>query len=285
MRFTLVTNAQEIADKLGILRDILAPRLEQEVQKLSVMAHADVVQHAQDKLKGSMLERFLGPRGENVRWERVGPKHWMVSIDKSVADIEEGAPKRFMEWLLRNNPKAKMSKKGTLYASIPMTNARWKGQGKSGVNRKNVAVRSLIEQEMKRQGLSLSGITKDSTGKPKLGVVARIDPEMPGPQRQYPGLYSMPRTYAMAQLTGLPEHGGIPFTQGTLIVQREGKKGKIVREAVTFRTITEAHEREGRWFAPAIPALNSLRAAYDKAQHRLTSEIIPALQKELAGGV
>jgi hypothetical protein len=284
MRFSVFSNAEEVAARLGTTAAAIGPRLIQEMEKISILGHADVVSHAQSKLSASMVDRFLGENGENVKWSRVGPRMWVVSIDESVAWMEEGRQEAvFMSWLLDHNSKAKTNKKGQKYASIPMKKAQWTGPGKAAANRSRPDLRALIENEMKRNKISLTKLSVDDAGKPRIGVVGKLEPAMPGPQSQFPTLYSMPRSAAMAQLTGLPEHGGIALTQGTLIVQREVKRGKttrIAREAITFRTITEAHKAEGRWFLKPFPALNSLQFAYDKAQQRL-QDAVRAIQDDI----
>jgi hypothetical protein len=276
-KLEISVDAQKLADLLNKTVNDILPGLRTKVQQLSVATHAFIVHQAQEKLSGNLLEQFLGPDNKNVRWTQVGDSMWVVEIDQSVAWIEEGRTEpQFMDWLLTKNPKAKVSKKGTLYARIPISN----GKLNSTATPRNPALAAIIKSALKENKIPLKKIEKNPDGTPKLGVLHRISPQMPGPQSQFPTLYSEPRSQAMAELTGLPAHGGISLLQDTLIVQRKNQKGKVVREAITFRTITEAHKKEGRWFAPPRPGLHSIKEAHDWASQQVET-IIRTMQDEI----
>lgn len=284
--FNIIVDPHAIAAALGKTTAELVPRLRKEVQLLSISAHAFVIKRAQDTWQHAhpnTLARFLGEDNENVRWSKLGKSQWLVEIDESVKDLEEGAPRQFMDWLLTNNPKAKRAKDGSMYASIPITSQKFAGP-RQGFH-PNQALASMVRNEMKRQGISLRGLERDPAGNPLLGVLHRIEPPMPGSQSQFPSLYSAPRTPEMARLIGLPEHEGIPYLEGTMIVQREVKKGKqkgkVVREAVTFRTISSKHKAEGRWFRKEIIGLQSLPAAEQYARTEW-EKIVLRLRDEFA---
>ena len=283
INFSMIVNAQEVAATLNQQTEALIPRLRQEIERLSVSAHAFVINHAQAKLHGETLNTFLGKDNRNIRWMKVDDNIWVVEIDESVRHIEEGASRVFMEWLLTKNPKAKRAKDGSMYARIPISNARFGGPGQNAVNDRRPDLAAMVRNEMKSNKISLKRIEKNSDGTPKLGILHKISPQMPGPQSQFPTLYSMPRNHEMAALTGLKPHGGIPLTKGTLIVQRIGKhgkeKGKLIREAVTFRTISSKHKAEGRWFTPAKDGLKSLQAAYEYSLKEW-DKTVKALQDE-----
>jgi hypothetical protein len=282
LKFNFTVNTEAIAALLNQTAENIFPRLKQEIQILSLSAHQFIVRKAQLELNEFDLEKFLGDNGKNVRWQKVADSIWVVEIDESARQIEEGRERRFMGWLLDNNPKARTRADGTKYAVIPFKNQQFVGPGKKEANEKgNQAIAALIRNEMSKQKISLTRIERNPDGTPKLGVLHRIEPALPGPQTQFPSLYSMPRTPEMAMRSGLPIHGGIPLTAGTAIIQRmQGKKP--IREAVTFRIIDSRHESEGRWFQKAKPGLNSLKAAYDNA-NRQWEAVVKALQAEFGG--
>lgn len=280
MVFRFSVNAAEIAAKINQTADAIVPRLRQEVQALSAATHAFVVDKAQRDLKGGTLARFLGKNGENVRWVQIDPNIWVVEIDESVRDIEEGHDRRFMSWLLTNNPKAKTAKDGSKYAAIPMTKAQGTGPGKDAANAKNPAYTAMVKNTLKANKVSLTKIDRHADGSPKLGVIGKYDVDQPE-RSQFPGMWSAPRTAQQAAITGLPQHGGYFHLQGLVVTQRmQGKR--VVREAVTFRTISSKHEKDGRWFQKAQQGLKSIPAAYDWAQQEW-SKIVAEMEREFAG--
>lgn len=276
--FRLSVNVDQVASFLQRQAAEIGPRVKAEVEALSVSAHAFIIQRAQEQLRGHQLERFLGENGKNVRWNRVGSNMWVVEIDESARDIEEGHDRRFMAWLLNNNPKAKTAKDGSKYAHIPMSKSQFTGPAKQAVNAKNAMFQGTIARAMKEAKISPNRIERHENGEPKLGVLHSLRIEPPGTQTQFPALYSAPRPPEMATLTGLPAHTGIPLLQGLVVTQRmQGKK--VVREAVTFRTISSKHEGEGRWFQAATPGIKTIEAAH---QYAVTQweEIVKGLERE-----
>lgn len=292
INFSIIVNAQQVAAQLQQQAESIAPRLRQEVERLSVSAHAFIVKKAEQKLSDRDLKMFLGEDNKNVRWSKVGESIWVVEIDDSVRDIEEGRERKFMEWLLTKNAKAKRAKDGSMYASIPMPKVRFAGPGAGSVNSSRADLAAMVSNAMRDSGISLKKIEKNADGTPKTGILHKLDPQLPGTQSQFPTLFSMPRSNEMAALTGLKPHGGIPLTQGAVVLQRwqqqnnksnqNMQKGKIVREAVTFRTISSKHEAEGRWFLKAKPGLHAMQEAYEYAQQEWT-KIVQRLQEEFGG--
>ena len=271
--FRFSINADEFAAHLNQkVEDILA-RVQAEVEKISVGAHAFIVAKANTELTGYKRTAFLGKDNKNVRWSKIGDSMWVVEVDAQADWIEKGREPTFMgDWLLKS-PKAKTAKDGSKYMSIPFPSVR---QGKSV---SSPVLSSMVKTAMKQEGISMKKIEHNPDGSPKMGVIHKLNIPEPGGRNQFPGLFSAPRSSEMSKITGLPAHGGIFKLQDTVIMQRMNQKGKVVKEAVTFRTISSKHKAEGRWIYPKVEAFNSLQAAHDWAQEQW-SEIAKQLESE-----
>lgn len=279
MAFRLTINVTALAEHLNTTIDRVRERARQEVENLSISTHAFIVAKAQQELPPFLRDKFLGKDNKNVRWVKVSDSIWVVEIDESVAYISEGRPKVFMSWLLNNNPKAKTAKDGSRYAHIPMTQARHTQGGRDKFNNPKAAYEAIVRKTMQDNGLNLKKIEKNPDGSPKIGILHRLNVMEPGDQSQFPGMYSKPRTEEMARQIGLPAHSGIFHLKGLAIIQRTNERGKVVREAVTFRTISSKHEAEGRWMAPEVPAFKFEESAraYAEAQW---SQILKSIEEE-----
>lgn len=270
-------NIDEVAKKLELLSDDIKQTIKQAIEALSVSTHAFIVDKAQKELKGWKRDFFLGDKGSNVRWSKVGDGIWMVELDPSVAWMEQGRPKTFQSWLLEG-PNVKTNKKGEKYRVIPMGQ---KGLAGDKYNNPVPSVDTTIKNVLKQNKISLKGIEKNDDGTPKLGILHRVNFESPFTQSQTPDLFSKPRTPDQAALTGLKPHGGIHHLQGLTVTQRmQGKK--VVREAITFRVIHEAHEKEGRWFAPEVKPLNFMQQAHEWALKQWSDTILPQIQEQFS---
>jgi len=280
-KFNFIINSNQIADQLRQSVSAIQGRVRQEAEALSVSAHAFIIQKAQAELKGFQLQAFLGDNNRNVRWSKVDKNIWVVEIDESAAWVEDGRPSVSMAtdtWLLKPGAKGvKTAKDGSTYRSIPMTSGRFTGPGQGKVG--NPVLSSMVKSAMKQNKISLKKIDMNPDGSPKLGVVSKLNIQAPGSQGQFPFLYSEPRDQAAADLTGLQPHGGIFKLEGAVVTQRMGEKGKVIREAITFRTVSSKHQAEGRWMAPEVKGLHSMQAAYDYVQAQW-QEVLRQLESE-----
>ena len=279
MKYRFSINADEVARQVGRNLSEVRDRVYQEVQKLSISAHAFIIAKANAELNGYIRQAFLGPDNKNVHWEKVADQIWAVTIDEKAAWIEEGRPAMFMRWLIDNNPKAKTAKDGSRYAHIPFTHSKLAGRSESTMNNPKAAYEAIVKKTMKDNGIPLKKIEKNADGSPKLGVLHRLPIEPPGTREQFPGMFSMPRSHQMAKQIGLEPHGGIFHLKGVMVVQRLNTKGKPVREAITIRTISTKHEAEGRWKYPEVPAFKSLEAASNFAQEEW-AKVLEAIRRD-----
>ena len=287
--FHFKVDLARIAESLGQTREVIETHLIPEIKNLSISTHQFVLKYAQNMLKSSSwkLPLFLGEKNKNVRWIEITDGLWVVEIDDSAAWIEEGRPPTSMateDWLLKpskggSSKWPKRAKDGSLYRPIPFTHFKSKGELPPT---DKPAYRTMVGNAMERQGIS-KGIERNSDGTPKLGILHKLNITPPGPQSQFPNMYSRPRTAEEAALSGLKPHGGIFHLQGAVVLQRMiGKKKKTpVKETVVFRIVSSKHKAEGRWMYPKTEGIHSLKAAYEYAQKTM-DEIEKRLQDKIA---
>ena len=271
--FRFQVNVDEVAEKINSQIGDVKTKLTDAVQSLSVQTHAFIIDKANKELHGFKREQFLGEKNRNIRWSQISERIWVVEIDESVRWIEEGREPTSMAteaWLLKGD-KVKTAKDGSKYRAIPFTQSQ--GKGKSA-NFKNPMpeVEKEIKLILKKNNISLRKVEVDDNGQPKLGIIHKLKVPNPSSQTKYLKVaggkdwFSPPRTQEQANLSGLKAHTGIFQGKGAVVVQRKGPKGGIVKEVITFRTVSSKHQTEGRWMYPQVTPFNSMEAAYQWAR-------------------
>jgi hypothetical protein len=256
--FTFKVDAGKVADMLNQTRDIVERELLPAVEQLSISTHLFLLKHIKDKLKDDYrLPIMMGQDDRNIRWVAVGTGLWVVEIDDSVKWIEEGRPPTSMateDWLLKPSTKGsgkwpKRAKDGSLYRPIPFVHSRKPG---TLPETNKPGYRTMVQNELARMKIP-QGIERNPDNTPKVGVLHKLQIQPPGPQSQFPGMYSKPRSAADAALSGLAPHGGIFHLKNAMVIQRPvGKKGNVVKETVVFRMVSTKHAAEGRWMYPKV---------------------------------
>ncbi len=275
MEYRISANLEEIAAKLGSTRNQIDSLLKSSVERLSISTHAYVVEYAERNLHGFMREEFFGEKGRNVRWTEVSDGFWVVEIDESVAWIEEGRDPTFMgDWLLKGD-KVKTAKDGSKYRVIPFSHSR----GNKIYNENFI---TEIKEAAKTAGINLNTVDKGSDGNPKLGMIGKLQfsPGVTMGNRDTDRFFSKSRGEGVAKALGLKPYSGKHYLDNAIVTQRQ--VGKFVKkEVVTFRVISSKHKGEGRWMYPAVPALNSIPAAFDYASKEW-EKIMRSLEEHLA---
>lgn len=283
-----------VAEKVNKTREVVEDTIAPALETLAAATHGFVVRYAQDKLQNNpyLLQEFFKDKEKNVRWQKVAKGIWVVELDESVSWIEEGLPARSMattDWLLKPSKDGKWPKKakdGSLYRPIPFTGFKSSGPAQINVP---PGYETIIKNAMKQQGISMSGLVKDDAGQPKLGVIAKLNITPPGPQSQFPGMYSKPRSVEDAAKFGLRPHGGIFKLAGAAVIQRQvgivtkGKnkgKGKFAKEVVMMRMVSSKHKAEGRWMYPEIKPLGAMQAGFDEA-NKQWAQILQQIETQL----
>lgn len=289
--FRFRVDTSEVAQKLGVARELIEDKVISGVEGLSIAAHDFMIKQVKVAFANDDFKRnfYLGigqfgkdasgkssndPRVDqtpkNLRWIKVADGMWVVELDEHARWLEEGRPETFMgDWLLKPGAKGvKRAKDGSLYRAIPFKQTK----GNAPAEGANAALAGIVKDYAKQNKISLTKVVNNPDGSPKLGVVHKLDIRPSDAAGFAPGLiFSKPRTDADAALSGLKAHSGIFKLQGAIVVQRKNprsKKGKVIKETVVFRTISSKHKAEGRWMYPEVTPLNLFGQALDWANQQ-----------------
>lgn len=249
-------DVEGIAEKFGKLKERVKEDLTKGVESLAKMTHAKTLELAKEEL-GSLSQTYM----DNVEWENPEENLWVVTLKNPAMWIEEGRKGGFMEELL-NGKSSDVGADGKRYAVIPFKH----NTSPSQQSPKAQELANQIKQEMKRRGVDWKKIEYDEDGSPRIGRLHRfnMDTARAKPQHKYP-------------LT----HGVSVYQKYHDVQQKDGSvKQELRRDVVTFRTISEKHEREGLWMHPGREGAKILDEAFDWAVSYWESNILPEILKE-----
>lgn len=231
------------AEFQGMEREIDAS-VRDAAKMLAVQTHAHVVEQASQKLR-TRLKMFL----DGLQYRETDNVYSIV-VPANIRWIEDGMPAHSMLPGLLRSPKAKMSKDGHRYIVVPFNHSKGPSQQTPFAN----SITQLMKQQLKKKGIPYKGIEKDSSGKPLIGALHRLN--LGGPKR---------------------DHWSAPALQGLTIYQNKGAKGGVKREAMTFRVASDRHAGTGKWEHPGLEGKGFLDEAFHWAQNEWESRILPEL--------
>jgi hypothetical protein len=243
-------NVEGISEKFGELKNQVTESVQEGAKALASMSHAKVLEIATEEL-GSLAGKYK----EAVSFEEVEPNFWVVSVDlKKAGFMEQGMEGgRFMEWLL-NGKSARVSKDGKKYAVIPFEHSKKPSEQSS----KAKALTDQIRAELKKRDIPYKKIETNPDGSPRVGLLHTFKGE---------NKISSARPSKMAKYEAL---------HGLSIYQSKDKQtGKVRRDIMTFRIISEKHREEGLWYHPGRPAANIIDKAYQWAVTEWNNTILP----------
>lgn len=239
-------NTEEVAAQFGELKNQVQNALNDGVKGIAAATHAKVAQLAQENLKSTRDKYLEALQG----FQEVAPGVWVVSLNESALWIEEGLEAHDMhDKMLKKN--YKISKDGYKYRSIPFEHSK-ASDAQTGLEQNLV---NQIRGHLKKQNIPFRGIERDASGKPRLGRVHTMN--IPGPK--------MKKTHTAPPLKGLS------------IYQSKGPGGKVRRDILTFRTISEKNKGTGKWFHPGVQPKHFMDKALEWAMRTWESEILPGI--------
>jgi hypothetical protein len=294
-------NIDQIAERLGVKREVIEGRLQEEVKKLAATTHAFVVNYAQQKLAQNdfMRKWFFGEvnsrtgESEKVRFHDMGNNMYVVELDESNRWIEEGREPTSMatdKWLLKG-PNVKTAKDGSKYRVIPMKQMGGVG-GKHGSG--SPQFDAILKKALKEKSISLNRVERDTNGSPKLGVLHKLSIPMPSQgdggfhQMTSPNkfkFFSKGRSPEQARSLGLKASAGHFYLSNAVVTQTlsKGPRGqqKVEKGVTTFRVVSSKHEAEGKWMYTRVEPLGSIPAAYNNAM-QMWNEVVRGLEDEFS---
>lgn len=239
-------DVSQVASVFGELKNQVEEAIVKGVGALAAATHAKALEMANEK-----LHTTSGVYKEALSFKKLEGNIWVVSLDmKKAGWIEDGLKPGFMKQLL-NGKSAKTNADGGKYAIIPFQH------NKNPTEQTPQAKEMLgqIKNFLKEKNIKTTKLEFNADGSPKMGLLHRfnIESSKPSYKAKYPAL------------------------SGLAIYQRKNEKGKIKKEIMTFRIITEKHEQDGRWFHPGVKAANIIDETFFWAINEWDNVILPSI--------
>lgn len=161
----LKIRAEELGKTLDNLADQTKEILEGAIGQIAQATYSEGVRLAQQRLKTTKQDYL-----NSFNLYELGDGIYVISLTGDHANsIEDGwAPFNMINGFL-NGPKAKISKKGIIYNTIPFS---YKPYSKAPLNEKSTQLRDAVKQVLKQNGIDK--ILKGPDGTPLQGKVATI---------------------------------------------------------------------------------------------------------------
>lgn len=239
-------NASEIAAAFGSIKEQVESAVTKGVGVLAESTHARALELATQQLNTTRTTYT-----DALSIEKVKGNIWLVQLDMDKAGwIEEGVKPGFMEALLHGKS-AKTNKDGGKYAIIPFKHNKPQSQQSP----KAQEMLGQIKDFLKEKKIRTTKLEFNPDGSPKMGLLHKfnIDSARPSEKAKYPAL------------------------SGLAIYQKKNDQGKVKKEIMTFRIITEKMKGEGRWFHPGGKAAHIIDEAYFWALGKWDNEILPSI--------
>ena len=245
-------DAKGIAAQFGELKDQVESAINAAMGALAASTHAKVIEMAGEKLTGTR-DIFTNA----LSFEQLAKNMWVVSLDMSKAGwVEDGRKSGFQEELLRGKS-AKTSKDGSKYAIIPFEHSKGPSKQTPSAQRFTQEIRKFL----KEKEINYKKIEYNADGSPKMGLLHKFKDGLGEAKALYPSANAKNDVF-----------------KGLSIYQSKDKTtGKIRRDVMTFRIISEKHRSEGLWNHPGRSGVFIIDAAYEWAQKELETVVMPQI--------
>ena len=254
MRLNFTVNAEELVAELENFKQEAKKAIEDGVKSVAEMTHAKITELAQSK-----LHQTRSIYTDNLDFKEVSPGVWLITLDQPALWIEEGRKSGDMtEDLLRKG--AKISADGHRYKAIPFEQS--KSPSKASPYQTNLIAKikaaikaeNVVRQSNKKELLTYKKLQVDEKGSPRLGLVDRlkVSSSMPSSRASYETL------------------AGLAF------YQTKTKSGKVRRDVMTFRIVSDKH-KGSKWIHPGREPSNFFEEALAWADRQFEDVILPEI--------
>jgi hypothetical protein len=248
--FKITVDVDNLAQQLDRKKEEIISQTRKAVEGLAAASHAHVLELAGDKLK-SLQSKYK----EAVDFDQVDDNMWVVTLKKEAMWIEKGHGKWSMYDKLSSSPKAKTSKEGNKYMVIPFEHSKKPSEQSPKAKQLTDQIRGFLKKEK----VNYKKIEYNADGSPKLGLLHKFDIQSARPS----------------------DKAKFPALQGVAIYQRKDQKGKIQRDVMTFRVVSEKNKGDGRWEYQPREGVNIFEETYKWAINTWNQELLPALIESL----
>lgn len=238
---------------LGSLSDSLKEKFMTELKNIidqsanAAMSHA--VSLADEKLKSRKMQ-FI----QNLEIQKHSDLSVSLTLKSPARWINDGVegPYDMRDTLLKRGYKT--SKEGHKYRSIPFKQSK----APSNMSPREMEVNKILQAALKQKGIPYKKIEYNNDGSPKMGRLHTMDIASPKPT---PTAKS-------------------PALSGLNIYQNKTMSGKVEREAMTFRTISEKG-RGTSWMNPGTAPTNIMEQTAEWLKKEIAEVIIPSLLRDI----
>lgn len=243
-----------LSKQIGGMKDGVKKDLIQSAESLANMTHAKTLELATEELT-SLAKLYK----DNIEFSTPAEGFWVITLKEPALWIEEGRKNGFMQELL-DGKSSRMGKNGR-YAVIPFVH----NINPTEQSYKAHDLAQEIKFELKKKGVNWKKIEYNQDGSPRLGLLHRFDLETARPTEAQKDIH---------------KHS---LTKGVAVYQRKDGAGKVKREVLTFRVITEGHKQEGLWIHPGRQGNKILDKSFEWAMDTWEKDIIPAIFAKYMG--
>jgi len=259
-----IKNLEVFADNIKNSVQKVQKEIEEDVKKsvkaLAVGVFKKAESLSRERLPGSLDDIYR----KNLYIEQISDNVLIVGLKKDALWIEEGRKSGFMDELFKG-PGVKTSKEGHKYRSIPLGEKAISSistdSGQDILKELKVFLRNRGIRYNKTKGLEL-----DEKGSPRVGKIHSFN------------IKDLARS-GSKNAQSLSRN-----IQSFSVFQNVNKStGKVERNIVTFRTISEKHKEQGKWNHPGRPAENIFQDLSEWVEKEWQNNILPELQKKYGG--
>ena len=248
MNLVYTIDIKALTEALKQNTDDLKKELHAGVELLASATHAKTLEMATEHL-GSLQKKYK----QGVSFAQVEDGMWVVSLDESIMWIEEGFQAWSMYDKIATSKKAKTAKEGHKYLTIPFEHSK----APSEQSMKAEALTDQIRSFLKQKKIPYKKIEYNQDGSPKMGLIHRFD-------------------IKSAQPTKKSKDEAL---KGVAIYQRM-QGGKVKRDIMTFRVVSEKNKGDGRWEYPAREGAKILDKVYDWCINEWETKIMPSIMSQ-----
>jgi len=258
--FKLKISAEDVVKQIKEETDKVVANIQKDLQKSVKQLGKGALKEA-EKLSSERLPTSLNNLyRDNLYMEQISDNIVEIGIREEALWIEEGRKGGFMDELLAKN--AKVSKDGNKYKVIPMEKDT---SAKKGSNSGQELITEL-KSFFKKEGVPYSktrALELDDNGSPRIGKINSYD------------IKSM-RDKNKKSVQSLSEN-----LQGVSVYQNKNPKtGKVERNIMTFRVISEKSKEEGKWNHPGRKGEKILDETFKWVEKAWQTQILPDLKRK-----
>lgn len=248
--FKITVDSESIAKQFGDLKLEVEESINVAMGALAASTHAKVIELATEKLN-TTRDTYTNA----LSFEQLSKNMWVVSLDMQKAGyLEDGRKSGWMEELLKGKS-SRVGKNGQRYAIIPFEHSKIPSKQAPSAQRFTQEIRKFL----KEKEINYKKIEYNNDGSPKMGLLHSFKDGIG--KELYP--------------SHMAKHD---VFKGLSIYQSKDKKtGKMRRDVMTFRVISESQRGSGMWNHPGRSGEFIIDKAYEWALKELENVVMPQI--------